>query len=98
MDGMWVTTLEKIAQHTKDTVKEIHTHARIEVPGFPDAGAQFTPAACGSPRSHGAARGRNLGHKSGPGKHRIPARPLVRGWLGRGPSCGAAGAGGEAGV
>ena len=42
---MWVTTMEKIAQHTRDSVEEIHTHARIAVPGFPDTGAQFTPAA-----------------------------------------------------
>jgi peptidoglycan-N-acetylglucosamine deacetylase len=45
MDGMWVTTLEQIAEHTKATVSEVHTHARIEVPSFPDTGARFTPAA-----------------------------------------------------
>ena len=44
MDGMWVTTMAKIAEHTRDTVTEVHSHARIEVPGFPDAGARFTPA------------------------------------------------------
>ncbi|TQS93424.1 polysaccharide deacetylase [Arthrobacter sp. TS-15] len=44
LDGMWVTTLEEIAQHTKDTVQEIHTHARIDVPLFPGAGASFRPA------------------------------------------------------
>ncbi|MGO4146637.1 polysaccharide deacetylase [Paenarthrobacter sp. YAF11_1] len=44
LDGMWVTTLAGIAQHTKDTVQEIHTHARIDVPLFPGAGATFRPA------------------------------------------------------
>jgi hypothetical protein len=44
MDGMWVTTMAKIAEHTRETVTEVHSHARIEVPGFPDAGARFTPA------------------------------------------------------
>ncbi|TLM81797.1 polysaccharide deacetylase [Pseudarthrobacter sp. NamE5] len=44
MDGMWVTTMEKIAEHTKATVNEIHSHARIEVPTFPGAGEQFEPA------------------------------------------------------
>lgn len=44
LDGMWVTTLAEIAQHTKDTVQEIHTHARIDVPLFPGAGASFRPA------------------------------------------------------
>ena len=53
MDGMWVTTLEKIAQHTRDTVTEVHTHARIEVPGFPDAGARFTPAQVRQPELAG---------------------------------------------
>lgn len=43
-EGMWVTTLAEIAQHTKDTVQEIHTHARIDVPLFPGAGASFRPA------------------------------------------------------
>ncbi len=41
---MWVTTMAKIAEHTRDTVTEVHSHARIEVPAFPDAGARFTPA------------------------------------------------------
>ena len=44
LDGMWVTTLAEIAQHTKDTVQEIHTHARIDVPCFPGAGASVRPA------------------------------------------------------
>ena len=44
MDGMWVTTLERIAEHTKDTVNEIHSHARIEVPSYPGAGASFQAA------------------------------------------------------
>ena len=44
LEGMWVTTLAEIAQHTKDTVQEIHTHARIDVPLFPGAGASFRPA------------------------------------------------------
>ncbi|WP_311212029.1 MULTISPECIES: polysaccharide deacetylase [unclassified Arthrobacter] len=44
LDGMWVTTLAEIAQHTKDNVQEIHTHARIEIPLFPGAGATFRPA------------------------------------------------------
>ncbi|MCX2749456.1 polysaccharide deacetylase [Arthrobacter sp. MI7-26] len=44
MDGMWVTTMERIAEHTKATVNEIHSHARIEVPSFPGAGASFKPA------------------------------------------------------
>ena len=58
MDGMWVTTMEKIAQRTRDSVEEIHTHARIAVPGFPDTGARFTPATVrqpqGAPARHGA--------------------------------------------
>jgi len=41
MDGMWVTTLEQIAEHTKATVSEVHTHARIDVPTYPGAGARF---------------------------------------------------------
>jgi hypothetical protein len=45
MDGMWVTTMEDIARHTKSAVTDIHTHARIDVPVFPGAGAAFTPAA-----------------------------------------------------
>jgi hypothetical protein len=45
MDGMWVATMEEIAEHTRRTVQEVHTHARIEVPSFPDTGAKFTPAA-----------------------------------------------------
>ncbi|MCP2048532.1 UNVERIFIED_ORG: peptidoglycan/xylan/chitin deacetylase (PgdA/CDA1 family) [Paenarthrobacter nicotinovorans] len=44
LDGMWITTLAEIAQHTKDTVQDIHTHARIDVPLFPGAGASFRPA------------------------------------------------------
>ncbi|BCW47298.1 polysaccharide deacetylase [Arthrobacter sp. StoSoilB5] len=44
LEGMWVTTLAGIAQHTKSTVQEIHTHARIDVPLFPGAGAAFRPA------------------------------------------------------
>ena len=44
MEGMWVTTLERIAEHTKATVNEIHSHARIEVPSYPGAGASFKPA------------------------------------------------------
>jgi peptidoglycan/xylan/chitin deacetylase (PgdA/CDA1 family) len=43
MDGMWVTTLEQIAEHTKATVSEVHTHARIEVPAAPGYGARFVP-------------------------------------------------------
>jgi peptidoglycan/xylan/chitin deacetylase (PgdA/CDA1 family) len=43
MEGMWVTTLEQIAEHTKATVSEVHTHARIEVPAAPGYGARFVP-------------------------------------------------------
>ncbi|MFC9335732.1 polysaccharide deacetylase [Arthrobacter sp. NPDC057009] len=43
MDGMWVTTLEQIAEHTAATVADIHTHARIEVPLAPGFGARFKP-------------------------------------------------------
>ncbi|HEY3574526.1 MAG TPA: polysaccharide deacetylase [Arthrobacter sp.] len=43
LDGMWVTTLEQIAEHTKATVSEVHTHARIDVPSYPGAGARFKP-------------------------------------------------------
>ena len=43
MDGMWVTTLEQIAEHTKATVSEVHTHARIDVPVAPGFGARFKP-------------------------------------------------------
>jgi peptidoglycan/xylan/chitin deacetylase (PgdA/CDA1 family) len=43
MDGMWVTTLEQIAEHTKATVSEVHTHARIDVPVVPGFGARFKP-------------------------------------------------------
>ena len=60
MDGMWVTTLEKIAQHTRDSVEEIHTHARIAVPGFPDTGAQFTPADVRQPQGATARRGAGI--------------------------------------
>lgn len=45
MDGMWVTTMEEIAEHTRRTVEEVRTHARIEVPSFPDTGGRLTPAA-----------------------------------------------------
>ncbi|WP_423183823.1 polysaccharide deacetylase family protein [Arthrobacter sp. NyZ413] len=44
MDGMWVTTMERIAEHTKATVNEVHSHARIEIPGHPGAGAIFKPS------------------------------------------------------
>ncbi|GIU56109.1 polysaccharide deacetylase [Arthrobacter sp. NicSoilC12] len=60
MDGMWVTTMEKIAQHTRDSVEEIHTHARIAVPGFPDTGAQFTPAGVRQPQGATARRGAGI--------------------------------------
>ncbi|APX02945.1 polysaccharide deacetylase family protein [Arthrobacter sp. QXT-31] len=43
MDGMWVTTLEQIAEHTAATVADVHTHARIEVPVAPGFGARFKP-------------------------------------------------------
>ena len=43
MDGIWVTTLEQIAEHTKATVAEVQTHARIDVPVAPGFGARFTP-------------------------------------------------------
>lgn len=43
MDGIWVTTLEQIAEHTKATASEVHTHARIDVPTYPGAGARFKP-------------------------------------------------------
>jgi peptidoglycan-N-acetylglucosamine deacetylase len=43
MDGMWVTTLEQIAEHAKATVAEVHTHARIDVPTYPGSGARFRP-------------------------------------------------------
>ncbi|MCW3768183.1 polysaccharide deacetylase family protein [Paenarthrobacter ureafaciens] len=49
LDGMWVTTLAEIAGHTASTVKEIHTHARIDVPTFPGAGASFRPAQVRNP-------------------------------------------------
>ncbi|MFJ5957836.1 polysaccharide deacetylase [Paenarthrobacter sp. NPDC092416] len=52
LDGMWVTTLAEIAQHTKDTVQEVHTHARIDVPQFPGAGATFRPAQVQVPLLH----------------------------------------------
>lgn len=44
MDGIWVATMEEIAEHTRRTVTEVHGHARIEVPEFPDTGARFTPS------------------------------------------------------
>ena len=44
LDGMWVTTMAEIAKHTHSTVQEVHTHARIAVPEFPDTGAHFTAA------------------------------------------------------
>lgn len=44
LDGMWVTTLAEIARHTKDTIREVHSHARIDIPLFPGAGATFRPA------------------------------------------------------
>ncbi|AMB41922.1 MULTISPECIES: polysaccharide deacetylase [Paenarthrobacter] len=49
LDGMWVTTLAEIAGHTASTVQEIHTHARIDVPTFPGAGATFRPAQVRNP-------------------------------------------------
>ena len=49
LDGMWVTTLAEIAGHTASTVQEIHTHARIDVPMFPGAGASFRPAQVRNP-------------------------------------------------
>lgn len=49
LDGMWVTTLAEIAGHTASTVQEIHTHARIDVPTFPGAGASFRPAQVHNP-------------------------------------------------
>ena len=58
MDGMWVTTMEKIAQHTRDTVQDIHTHARIAVPEFPDTGARFTPATVRHPQGTAPRPGR----------------------------------------
>jgi hypothetical protein len=36
--------MEQIARHTKATVTDVHTHARIDVPVFPGAGAQFKPS------------------------------------------------------
>jgi peptidoglycan-N-acetylglucosamine deacetylase len=41
---MWVTSMAEIAEHTRQSVQDIHSHARIAVPGFPDTGASFTPA------------------------------------------------------
>jgi hypothetical protein len=52
--------MEKIAQHTRDSVEEIHTHARIAVPGFPDTGAQFTPADVRQPQGATARRGAGI--------------------------------------
>ncbi|WP_396020708.1 hypothetical protein [Arthrobacter sp. ISL-28] len=49
MDGMWVTTMARIAEQTRDTVTEVHSHARIEVPGFPDARRPLHPGQCPSP-------------------------------------------------
>ena len=49
LEGMWVTTLAAIAGHTKSTVQEVHTHARIDVPLFPGAGATFRPAQVSAP-------------------------------------------------
>ncbi|MBN9131415.1 MAG: polysaccharide deacetylase [Paenarthrobacter ureafaciens] len=49
LDGMWVTTLAEIAGHTASTVQQIHTHARIDVPTFPGAGASFRPAQVRNP-------------------------------------------------
>ncbi len=37
LDGMWVTTLEEIAMHAAQVVTEVRTHARYDVPTFPDA-------------------------------------------------------------
>ena len=34
---MWVTTLEEIARHAAEVVTVVRTHARYDVPTFPDA-------------------------------------------------------------
>ncbi|HET8601690.1 MAG TPA: polysaccharide deacetylase [Segeticoccus sp.] len=44
MDGMWVTTLAEIAEHAARTLTEVHTHARFEVPRFPDVDLHHQPA------------------------------------------------------
>lgn len=44
LDGMWVTTMAEIAEYARQSVEEIHSHARIAVPGFPDTGARCTGA------------------------------------------------------
>ena len=36
LDGMWVTTLADIAQHTARTATQIRTHDRFSVAGFPE--------------------------------------------------------------
>lgn len=44
MDGMWVTTLQEIASHAKQSLTTIHTHARIDIPSFPDTAPVFRPS------------------------------------------------------
>ncbi|MCF3140551.1 polysaccharide deacetylase [Paenarthrobacter sp. AR 02] len=56
LEGMWVTTLAEIAEYTKSTVHQIHTHARIDVPLFPGAGASFRPAQVTTPAGTPALR------------------------------------------
>ena len=36
LDGMWVTTLEQIARHAAGACRDVLTHDRFAVPGFPD--------------------------------------------------------------
>jgi peptidoglycan-N-acetylglucosamine deacetylase len=44
LDGMWVATLEEIALHAKQSLAEVHAHARVDARSFPEAGASFQPA------------------------------------------------------
>ncbi len=44
LDGMWVTTLAEIAEHTARTVTEVHTHARVDIAAFPETGVVMTAA------------------------------------------------------
>lgn len=43
MDGMWVTTLQEIALHAKQSLTTVHTHGRIDIPSFPDTEPIFRP-------------------------------------------------------
>ncbi len=60
LDGIWITTLAEIAEHTARTVTDVFTHDRFSVPAFPDititkngvpVGCQSSPTSLGTTNS-----------------------------------------------